>query len=286
MDVRNRILEHYNLLKKSSRIIADAVLDNPNYFLTKSAKELGEYTNTSAASMIRFCKQLNYKGLKDFQIDLAKSSVVDNKKQPKSIDMIVNKDDSVDEVMTKLRVSLTQNFEDLSKTVNVTELQKAISLIRNAQSIYLEGIGASSFSAKDLFYKLIRSGKTVFYNDDVHITLERIYYSTSSDVVICFSYSGLTKEILLAVKQAKKNKTPVIAITRKANSPLSKLADINLALPSNELLLRVGAINSTFAEMFISDLLYLCTISNDLSKVKKEMEETGKLLNELKERND
>ena len=67
---------------------------------------------------------------------------------------------------------------------------------------------------------------------------------------------------------------------------MSKLADINLALPSNELLLRVGAINSTFAEMFISDLLYLCTISNDLSKVKKEMEETGKLLNELKERND
>ena len=39
-------------------------------------------------------------------------------------------------------------------------------------------------------------------------------------------------------------------------------------------------------EMFISNLLYLCTITNDLPKVKKEMEETSKLLIELKERKD
>lgn len=108
MDIKNRILERYSLLKKSSRIIADAVLDNPNPFLTKNAKELGEYTNTFAASIIRFCKQLDYKGLKQFQIDLAKSVVTDEK-TPKSIDMIVKKDDSTDEIMTKLRISLVQN---------------------------------------------------------------------------------------------------------------------------------------------------------------------------------
>ena len=38
--------------------------------------------------------------------------------------------------------------------------------------------------------------------------------------------------------------------------------------------------------MFISNLLYLCTITNNLPKIKKEMEDTGKLLNELKEGND
>ncbi|WP_308558117.1 MurR/RpiR family transcriptional regulator [uncultured Lactobacillus sp.] len=285
MNIRDRILERYSLLKKSSRIIADAVLDNPNPFVAKSAKELGEYTNTSAASIIRFCKQLGYKGLKEFQIDLAKSIVVE-KKAPAPIDMIVKKNDAADEIMTKLRVSITQNLEDLSKTIDVKELKKAVTLIQNANSVYLEGIGASSFPAKDLFYKLIRSGKTVFYNDDVHIALERSYYSTKKDVMICFSYSGLTKEILLAVKQAKMNGTPIIAVTRKSTSPLSKLADVKLLLPKNEMLLRVGAINSTFAEMFISNLLYLCTITNNLPKIKKEMEDTGKLLNELKEGND
>ena len=284
MNVRDRILENYTELKKSSRIIADAVLENPKILLNKNAKEIGNYTNTSAASVIRFCKQLNYKGLKDFQIDLAQSTV--KQSQLKPIDMIVTKDDKADEVMTKLRVSLSQNFEDLSKTIDIKDLQKAVSLIKKSRAVYIAGIGASSFSAKDLFYKLIRSGITVFYNDDVHIALERIYYSTPKDVMICFSYSGLTQELLLAVKQAKKNKTPIVAVTRKSESPLSKLADINLKLPDHESLMRVGAINSTFAQMFISNVLYLCSISSDLGEVKQEMEATGKLLEKLKERND
>lgn len=284
MNVRDIILENYTELKKSSRIIADAVLENPKILLNKNAKEIGNYTNTSAASVIRFCKQLNYKGLKDFQIDLAQSTV--KQSQLKPIDMIVTKDDKADEVMTKLRVSLSQNFEDLSKTIDIKDLQKAVSLIKKSRAVYIAGIGASSFSAKDLFYKLIRSGKTVFYNDDVHIALERIYYSTPKDVMICFSYSGLTQELLLAVKQAKKNKTPIVAVTRKSESPLSKLADINLKLPDHESLMRVGAINSTFAQMFISNVLYLCSISSDLGEVKQEMEATGKLLEKLKERND
>ena len=50
--------------------------------------------------------------------------------------------------------------------------------------------------------------------------------------------------------------------------------------------MRVGAINSTFAQMFISNVLYLCSISSDLGEVKQEMEATGKLLEKLKERND
>ena len=128
MNVRDRILENYTELKKSSRIIADAVLENPKILLNKNAKEIGNYTNTSAASVIRFCKQLNYKGLKDFQIDLAQSTV--KQSQLKPIDMIVTKDDKADEVMTKLRVSLSQNFEDLSKTIDIKDLQKAVSLIK------------------------------------------------------------------------------------------------------------------------------------------------------------
>ncbi|XBP98116.1 hypothetical protein AB6A19_02905 [Lactobacillus crispatus] len=67
---------------------------------------------------------------------------------------------------------------------------------------------------------------------------------------------------------------------------MSKLADINLKLPDHESLMRVGAINSTFAQMFISNVLYLCSISSDLGEVKQEMEATGKLLEKLKERND
>lgn len=235
--------------------------------------------------MIRFCKQLNYKGLKDFQIELAKS-MPHEKEDQEAINMLVTSKDRPATIMTKLRVSLTQNIEDTVKLVDEKSLNKAVSLLKKARTIYLEGIAGSSFAAKDLFYKLIRSGRNVYYNDDVHLALERSYYSDKKDLMICFSYSGQTKELLLAARQAKKNKTPIIAVTRDRASPLTKIATLILALPDNENLLRVGAINSTEAEMFISDLLYLSTITQHLKKVKKVMQETEKLTKQLKERSD
>lgn len=285
MDVKNQVLNQYHSLKKSSQEIADTLLTNPNIFLTKNAQELGKLTNTSAASIIRFCKQLNYKGLKDFQIELAKSWS-QKKKKPEEINMIVTKNDRPGTIMTKLRVSLTKNIEDTVRLIDIQSLNQAVALLEKAKSIYLEGIAGSSFAAKDLFYKLIRSGRNVYYNDDVHLALERAYYSRKKDLMICFSYSGQTTELLLAARQAKKNKTPIIAVTRDHDSPLSRIASLVLALPDNENLLRVGAINSTSAEMFISNLLYLSTITQDLTKVKREMEETRELTKQLKEGND
>lgn len=284
MNIKNKILSQYRLLKKSSRKIADILLNQPEDFLTKSAQELGELTDTSAASVIRFCKQIGYKGLKEFQIDLAQN-LPEKTEQTDQINMIVNKHDQPEVIMNKLRLSLTQNFEELVKLIDLKSLKKVINLINNAQTIYLEGIAASSFAAKDLFYKLIRSGRRVYYNDDTHLALERAYYTTKKDVMICFSYSGQTTELLLAAKQARKNKTPIIAITREDKSPLSELASYILALPDNENLLRVSAIDSTFAEMFVSNLLYLSTITHSLPKIEKEMKATEKLTNQLKEKN-
>lgn len=284
MNIKNKILSRYRLLKKSSRKIADTLLNQPEDFLTKSAQELGELTDTSAASVIRFCKQIGYKGLKEFQIDLAQN-LPEKTEQADQINMIVNKHDQPEVIMNKLRLSLTQNFEELVKLIDLKSLKKAINLINNAQTIYLEGIAASSFAAKDLFYKLIRSGRRVYYNDDTHLALERAYYTTKKDVMICFSYSGQTTELLLAAKQAHKNKTPIIAVTREDKSPLTELASYIPALPDNENLLRVSAIDSTFAEMFVSNLLYLSTITHSLPKIEKEMKATEKLTNQLKEKN-
>lgn len=283
MDIKNKILLKYRLLKKSSRKIADAVMDKPEAFLTKSAQELGELTNTSAASVVRFCKQIGYSGLKEFQIDLAQN-LPETEDDNDQINMIVSKYDQPEVIMNKLRISLKQNFEELVKLIDLKSLKKAVNLINNAQTIYLEGIAASSFAAKDLFYKLIRSGRRVYYNDDSHLALERAYYTDKKDVMICFSYSGQTTELLLGAKQAHKNKPPIIAVTREDKSPLTDLASYILALPDNENLLRVSAIDSTFAEMFVSNLLYLSTITHSLPKVEKEMKETEKLTNQLKEK--
>ena len=50
--------------------IADYVLEHTDRVLTISMHELAESTNTSTATIIRFCKKLGVEGYKEFQISL------------------------------------------------------------------------------------------------------------------------------------------------------------------------------------------------------------------------
>lgn len=264
MDLSTKVLNNYPNFKGASKKIADYLLAHPKVFLQEDAQGLGKITKTSAASMIRFCKQLGFKGLKDFQIQLAQDTPQEN---DNVIDPIVGNHDNPHIVLQKLLLSIEKNTEQTAHLIDGMALNQAINFLKNADRIYLAGVGASSLPAQDLYYKFIRSGKNVIFNQDVHIALERICYSHSTDVLVIFSYSGLTQETLLMADQARKNHTPIIAVTRSRQSPLVEISNVVLGVSTDEKLLRVGAINSLFSEMLVSSVLFLATINQDLSLI-------------------
>lgn len=221
---------------------------------------------------------LALKGLTDFRLKLAKTTGrVEDK-----IDPLVTSSDEPKDILQKLLINSRQNTELTASSIKLDALNQAVKIIKKADQIIIGGVAASGLAAMDLYYKFIRAGRKTFFSQDAHIALERISSSTKKDVAIMFSYSGLTKEIILGAKTAKKNCTPVIAITRNETSPLSKIADIVIALPTKEKLLRVGAIDSLFSEIFISSLLYLATVNKDLDYLEKEMRDTEALTTQLK----
>lgn len=279
MDLINKITNNYSNFKGSSKKIADYLLKNSNTFLNLDAQHLGTETGTSSASIIRFCQQMGFKGLKDFKIVLAKGV---SKNEISELNTFVSPNDTLEEIIKIFYRNVINNLRSTYALLDVGTLQKVVVQLQKANQIYIEGVGASGLAAQDLFFKFIRSGKSVCYNDDSHIALERIYYSTPQDVVIIFSYSGLTEEIIYIAKQAKKNKTPIIAITRGQASALLSIADIIVSLPDREKLLRIGAIDSLLSEMYISSLIYLTSINN-VPNLKEKMRNTELLTNQLKE---
>lgn len=280
MDLSTKVLNNYPNFKGASKKIADYLLAHPKTFLQEDAQGLGKITKTSAASMIRFCQQLGFKGLKDFQIQLAQDSPQESEN---TIEPIVDNHDNPHIVLQKLLSSIEHNTEKTAHLIDGMALNQAINFLKNADRIYLAGVGASSLPAQDLYYKFIRSDKNVIFNQDIHIALERICYSHSTDVLIIFSYSGLTQEILLLAEQARKNHTPIIAITRSHQSPLVEISDVVLGVSTDEKLLRVGAINSLFSEVFVSSVLFLATINQDLPRLEEKFKETELVTNQLKQ---
>lgn len=279
LNLADKISDIYPNLNKTSKLIADVYFKDSTLFLSKNLQELGTITQTSGASVIRFCRKLGFKGFKDFQIACAQEMP---NKQDAMVDTIINTNDEPTSVLYKLQLSLGKNIADIGKTIDHKSLDAAVDLMRSAQQIYVTGEGASGLAAQDLFYKLIRSGKNVNFVQSSHIALEQVANINKEDILIVFSYSGLTQEPLLMAKQAQKNNAKIVAVTRIQDSPLKNMADTVITLPSNEKLLRYGAINSLFAEIFASSLLYLSLISPNLKELNMKMKTTQNLTNQLK----
>lgn len=278
-NLTSKISNAYPTFNKTSALIADTYLKNPSIFLSKNIKELGDITKTSGASVIRFCKNLGFKGFKDFQIACAQEQPVKINNQ---IETIITENDNPTSVLFKLQTSLSKNLVDLGRSIDHEELNQAVELIDKARVVFIAGEGASGLAAEDFFDKLFRSGKEVIFIRSSHIALEGITNITKNDVLIIFSYSGMTQEPLLMAKQARKNYAKIVLITRMKKSPLRQISDVVISLPTNEKLLRFGAVNSLFSEMFVSSLLYLSLISPKLNELKEKMEITQKLTDYLK----
>lgn len=93
-------------------------------------------------------------------------------------------------------------------------------------------------------------------NEDWHSQLLQARNATKNDVAIVFSYSGNTVEVVECMKTLKSNATPIIAITRRVNTPVSKLADQKLYIAANESIFRSGAMSSRISQLNVIDILY------------------------------
>ena len=64
-------IELANNFSSVERILGKYVLENGEKVLNMSTKELAKATFTSPASIVRFCRKLEYEGYNDFKIALA-----------------------------------------------------------------------------------------------------------------------------------------------------------------------------------------------------------------------
>lgn len=282
MEVSTKIRKEYATLSKVNQRIADHILHFPSEVIKQTASEIGKASNASSATVVRFVKKIGYTGLEDLKVSLASEQVV--KKNERIIDPIVSSDDTLDVLCGKVETLIKETTTDVFAGMDQGSLKRAIERVKQSRRIYLFGIGSSSLIAYDLFHKFNRAGKEANFVFDSHIGLEMLTYATEEDVVIAVTYSGHTKEILLACEYAKQKGAFLIVITRNDGERISSLADEILKVPANEHLLRVGAISSLYASMIVGTVLYLGVIQEDIEKsIEGNMITTKNWVSPLKE---
>lgn len=78
---------------------------------------------------------------------------------------------------------------------------------------------------------------TAFENDAVPslVFAQQVYaYAKNNDVLVCFSTSGNSENVVYAAKAAKAAKIKIISVTGQKESKLSEISDVCIRLPETE----------------------------------------------------
>lgn len=266
-----RIREALDGATATEKKIGEFILENRDFVLNSSVQDLAKKIGVSAAAIVRFSKKVGFKGFSNLKMLLAQDK---SPQEPIVFDAIIQESDSLDTLMDKARLSNLNTTDLTYKLLDRDTYDETVSRLIKARRIYLTGIGASHLVATDMFQKLVRIDQEVVCMDDYNLFLSALANATEDDVLIGFSYSGATPEVLFAFDMASDKKMFTCAVTQIGDHELSKKADKVFAIPREETELRLGSISSRYAMLHIVDLLYYGIVRDDFDRNRERLENT------------
>jgi len=256
-----KLREQSRLFSTTEQEIAGHILQNPQLVVDMSIHELAKHTFSSASTIVRLCNHTGYSGYKEFRKAVTYELAM--REQSKRVEQKkIAHSDSLQDIIDKITYANIVSLEETRELMDMDTLRACVDLIRNARVIYLFGLGASLVAAQDAYLKFLRLNKLCVINVDWHSQLLQAKNADEKDLGIVISYSGATTEVIECMKIMKENRTPIIAITRCVNSPVSDLADQKLYTTANESIFRSGAMASRISQLNIIDILYTA-LAND-----------------------
>jgi len=256
---RLRIKGIYTSLKSAERRLSDFVMNNPEETIHLTIEKLAEKSDSSYATISRFCKKLGFNGFKDFKSRLI-HDVLQNRHSDYSPDQFsIAPGTDTSEICDLIFDFSTKVLEESIAMVDTSIVDQVVSVFIHANKIIFVGVGTSGISARYAFSKFFRLGFNCDIELDIVINTMKCSLLSEKDVLFAISSSGRSRKVVESAKIAKEKGAIVISLSDFAISPLSKVADINLyTTPRNANLYKDIEVPLFIGQIAIIDLLFSC----------------------------
>lgn len=259
----------YDEMGNAEKKIADFLLKSPTAILPISIVEFAEKCGVGEATIVRFSRRLGLSGYQQLKISIAQEQ------QIHSIGENISPDDSAYDIFSKVCDDVYSSFEKTKKALNGEVLQACCEKILAARDIYTFGLGNSSPVAQDAAHKFLRLGLKAHVYTDNHMQAIAAAHVSKEDVVIGFSHSGSSKDIVQNLQVAKQNGATTISITNIGKSPIDKVSDYILHTNSDETNYSILGLSSRIVHLAIIDTIYfylVCRKSDSSEQIAKTEE--------------
>lgn len=239
----DRMLALKNVATKSELKIIEGLTNiKKEDVIYYSVTELASNLNVAEATIVRFVRKLGYNGFQDFKLSLSKELG----------DLVSGKASITKNIAMRMTDAINETYKSLDYDLCV----KIAKLIVNARKISAFGVGNSYITAVEVSNALARIGFNVLSTPDSHLQAMVASNMNEDDVIVLFSVSGSTKDVIDVAEIAKQNHVTIVVITCYDKSPLAKYSDLVLYSMRREAAYEGGSLTTVVSISFIIDCLY------------------------------
>ncbi|SJZ45880.1 transcriptional regulator, RpiR family [Pilibacter termitis] len=200
-------------LSETEQYLWDWLQQNTDRVSKLSIVQISEETHVSNSTITRTVKKMGYDGFSEYRqlLKMEKRDLVNNG------------------FSQEINEAIFKNENELRRTINslsASDLEKCVSLIDQAEKISIFSTGLSSFVGMEMKNKLQLLGKNCRREDDPSYISYYGKKSCKDELIILFSLSGKTPELVQAAQDARKNGAIVMSFTATVPSPIAKLSHV------------------------------------------------------------
>ena len=250
------MLQEYETFTKSERKIVDYVLEHQTETQYISITDLSAVCDVAVSTISVFCRKLKLAGFNDFKLELAKATLMAGvERRERAAGGEILPDDPVTTVMSKVLHTAQDTLDKAFYMLAAASVEQAVELLLSARQVVCLGQGNHSVvssAACAQFSTVSPKFKTI---QDSHLQIVVLSTLSEEDVVLYFSYSGATHEVLEAAEIIRSRGARLILVTRFLNSPASAYADAVLLCGPNEQPLQFGSTDAIIAQLYVVEVL-------------------------------
>lgn len=261
-------LRHQAHLSPGEKNVADHILSLGKDLKRYSTRNLADLSYTSPPTVIRLCKKMGYSGFDQLKDQyLRELEYLEQDFGQVDVNFPFDCKDTLSKAARKMGRLYEETVKDTLSILQFDMLQKAVSLIKYCDTIYVFSAGTTLNLAVAFKEKMMKIGRSVAIPNNLNYQQYEVNCMKKRDLALIISYSGETGAMIQAANTCREKGIPVLAVTSFGDNALSRLATCRLLISTREsLFYNIGDFSSHISVSFLLDILYGAYFLQDYEK--------------------
>jgi DNA-binding MurR/RpiR family transcriptional regulator len=231
-DLNREISSRYEDLSKRLRQIAEFALKHPNEIAIESIAVIAQHAGVQPSALIRFAKAFGFEGFSDLQRIFQQRLRESRPSYSERIaamreELNSQRDHGPQAILTRFAEANIAALQHLCEETKSGDLDRAVEILRRAETIHLVAQRRSFPLAAYLYYALSKIGRRANLIDAIGgMDTEQRQLMEPRDALVAVTYADYTPRVVETVAFAAQRKVPVIGITDQPLSPLTAQCDV------------------------------------------------------------